>query len=231
MEKPTERSVVSDLEKGNGSTLSQLFAGQFEQDRMQSFQRIQKMYKEDVASGRTKASLDFATSDFWTNQMGITDNKSGNLVYADTSDLSKGTHSETYQNAAGFQVKAQSPMAADRQPVDQKLAASVTADLERGDPTSLAKAMEGKMQEERASFLKAVSADNEADRKSKKTDVELDVSVQSFKHYTNQMNVYRSVSAKLFSPSTWNNPYSLWSDNFDMQTGKHTVYTSKDTRV
>jgi hypothetical protein len=230
MEKLTERSVVTALEKGNGSTLSQFFAGHFEQDRMQSFQRMQQIYKEDVSSGQTKASLDFETSDFWTNQMSITDNNTGKLVYSDSSDLEKRTHSESYTNASGQRVDAQTPLAADRQPVDQKLAASVTHDLERGDPTSLGKALDGKMQEERADFLRAVKADNEADLKAKKTDIELGVTVQSFKHFSNQMSVDRWVPFKFSSLSTWNNPARLWSDDFDMQTAKHTTYTSKDSR-
>ncbi len=230
-----ERRVATDLEKGSGTSLTQLFAGKFEEDRNKSLHAIEQIYKQDVAAHKTNAQLDFQTNDFWHNEIKVQDNKSGNILFYDQLNLKERKHIEraTTIGADGKQVagaETTESVPSDRVAIDSKQVADVTRALEKGDPTSLAAALAGKMQEERAHFLESVQKQNDEDIKQKRTQISLSITVEGFKHHTNELSVMRYAPGNIFTSNFWNNPAVVYSDQIDMNTGKRDVTMRKDDR-
>jgi hypothetical protein len=231
-----ERKAASDLERGSGASLSQLLAGKFEEERMRVFHRVEQIYNQDQASHTgVKADLTFNTSDFWHNEIQVTDNKSGKILYDDVLNLKTLTHTEQIADlraADRNQEPSTRTFAApsDREPIDQNYVSGVTRDLENGDPTSLGKALDGKMQEERVRFLNAVASQNQDDLVHHRTKYEMEVQVEGFKHHTNELSVGRIAPGSIFTLNFWNNPASLYFDSVDMNSDKRTVSLQRDDR-
>ncbi|MBI5175158.1 MAG: hypothetical protein HY986_19880 [Candidatus Melainabacteria bacterium] len=217
MDKLTERQVTTELENGDGSHVPDLFAGKFQEERLESLRQMQALYAEDVQSGLAKPGLSFKADAYYNPQIRI--EKSGETLYADTLDLDKMQHN--------MLADAVPP---DRKPLDLELARRVTSDLEAGRPESLKLALDGKFIEERARFLQAVEDLNGIDVAAQKTGVRLSMDLSGPKWSGNNMSVYRYAPGGITTSNFWNNPRAPYVETLDMDTGARSFRLAPDDR-
>jgi hypothetical protein len=205
------RQLTTELEHGDASHVQDFFRGQFEDQRFSNLGQIRTLYQDDVKAGRTEANLDFKAEIYYNPSIEI--DKDGWRLYGDTLDLYTMSHSD------GSKVPE------DRKPLDMALVRKVTTDLEDGDPKSLAAAQNGKFIEERTRFLKEITLQNnkDIDRDHSGQTVRLSCQYAGHKWFGNEMAVDYYAPGGFFSKNFWTNPQRIYSEVYDVKTGKRTT--------
>ncbi|MBK8221728.1 MAG: hypothetical protein IPK73_11950 [Candidatus Obscuribacter sp.] len=217
MDKLTERQVTTELENGDGSHVPDLFAGKFQEERLESMRQMQALYADDVQAGRAEPGLSFKAEAYYNPQIRI--EQDGDALYADTLDLDKMQHN-----------KLADVVPPDRKPLDLELVRRVTSDLEAGRPESLKLALDGKFIEERARFLQSVEDLNGNDVAAQKTGVRLSMDLSGPKWSGNTMSVYRYAPGGITTSNFWNNPRAPYAETLDMDTGARSFRQAPDDR-
>lgn len=206
----TERQVTTELENGDGSHVSALFSGKFQEERMASLRVMQELYEQDVKAGRTKTDLTFSAEAYYNPSIQILSN--GRQLYGDALDLYKLEHTDPNDKVPP-----------NRKPFDMAEIRRVTTDLENGSADSFKSSQDGRFMEERVRFMKAIGELNGADVANKTAGATLGFQFSGHKWFGNQMAVNYYAPGGLFSSNFWTNPRRLYSETLDMKSGQRQV--------
>jgi hypothetical protein len=214
------RDLTTQLEKGDGSSVSNAFSGKFEEERFRDLDTIRKLNQADLKAGTTETTLQIAHDFYYEDTISIRATKGGydefmggKTLYQDDLSMSDLKHSDTNDKVPAV-----------RQPVDaSKLAEAV----ENGDGKTIETALSGKYQEERASILTDIEKQNKADLAAHKTNATLQISLAGSKHNANAMSISRVLPG---SHDFWMGGVQIYGESLDPNTGQRETRARVDDR-
>jgi len=214
------RDLTTQLEKGDGSSVSSAFSGKFEEERFRDLDVIRKLNQDDLKAGKTDTTLQIAHDFYYKDTISIRATKSGydefmggKMLYQDDLSMSDLKHTD-----------ANDKVPAVRQPVDTSKLAEAA---ENGDGKAIETALSGKYQEERASILMDVEKQNKADLEAHKTNATLEILLAGSKHSANTMSIRRVLPG---SHDYWMGGTQIYSESLDPNTGERETLAKVDDR-
>jgi hypothetical protein len=214
------RDLTTQLEKGDGSSVSSAFSGKFEEERFRDLDAIRKLNQDDLKAGKTDTTLQIAHDFYYTDAISIRATKGGydefmggKMVYQDNLSMTDLKHTDEKDKVPAV-----------RQPVD---VLALTKAAENGDGNAIETALSGKFQEERASILTDVEKQNTADLAAHKTDATLEISLADSKHNANKMSIRRVLPG---AHDYWMGGVQIYSESLDPNTGKRETLAKFDDR-
>ncbi|HEY9678453.1 MAG TPA: hypothetical protein V6C76_10620 [Drouetiella sp.] len=216
------RDLTTQLEHGDGSSVTKAFSGKFEEERFKDLDIIRKLNQSDLAQGKTDTKLNIDNGFYYNDVISISAVNSknnwdefsgGKRLYSDSLSMSTLQHTDPNDKVPGV-----------RHPVD---IAKLTTAAENGDGKAIETALAGKFQEERAQILKSVEAQNLKDLANHSTNATLDISVAGSKHSANTMNVRRALPG---AHDWWMGGTQIYSESLDERTYNRTTSSKIDDR-
>ncbi|MDR3614394.1 MAG: hypothetical protein P4L53_12595 [Candidatus Obscuribacterales bacterium] len=214
------RDLTTQLEKGDGSSVSNAFSGKFEEERFRDLDAISKLNQDDLKAGRTDTTLHITHDFYYKDTISIRATKGGfdefmggKMLYQDDLSMSDLKHTDINDKVPAV-----------RQPVDvPKLAESA----ENGDGKAIETALSGKYQEERASILTDIEKQNKADLAAQKTNATLEISLAGSKHSANAMSISRVLAG---AHDYWMGGVQIYGESLDPVNGKRVTLAKADER-
>lgn len=214
------RDLTTQLENGDGSSVSRAFAGKFEEERFKDLEVIRKLNQDDLKSGKTDTTLQIAHGFYYNDTISIRATKGsydeftgGKMLYNDSLSMTDLKHTDP-----GDAVPAL------RQSVDIP---KLTAAAESGNGKAIEDALSGKFQEERATILKDVQKQNEADLKAHKTNAAIEISLAYAKMGAGTMAVSRVLPG---ARDWWMGGAQIYTNTLNPETGEYKAEAKLDDR-
>jgi hypothetical protein len=214
------RDLTTQLEKGDGSSVSSAFSGKFEEERFRDLDAMRKLNQADLRDGKTDTTLQISYGFSGKDNISIRATKNsfdefmgGKMLYQDDLSMTPLGHTD-----------ANDKVPAVRQPVDVP---KLTTSAENGDGNAIETALSGKYQEERATILADVEKQNKADLEAHKTNATLNISLAGSKTNANQMSVVREL------PGVHDfvmGGFQIYDESLNANTGKRETLARVDAR-